>query len=74
MKHRLLILGTLGEFEQLVNGIKFFQIEQFRLEQAKEVFSNRIIQTSGFPGHTLRNAFRSQQVLVRLHLVLPALV
>ena len=58
----------------LFNGIEFFQIEQFRLEQAKEVFSNRIIQTSGFPGHTLCNAFRSQQVLVRLHLVLPALI
>ncbi len=42
---------------KLVNGIKFFQIEQFRLEQSEEVLGNSIVQTSGFPRHTLRNSF-----------------
>ena len=53
---------------------EFFQIEQFRLEQSEEVLGNSIIQTSGFPGHTLRNALCLQQILVGFHLILPALI
>ena len=59
---------------EVVNGIEGLQIEQFRFEQAKEIFHNSIVQTVAFTAHALADVVISQQPLVELVLVLPTLI
>ena len=59
---------------EVFHGLKFLQVQQFALEQPKEIFYHSIVQTVPFPAHALPDAFLSEHALVLLVLILPALV
>ena len=59
---------------EVFHGLKFLQVQQFALEQPKEIFYHSIVQTVPFPAHALLDAFLSEHALVLLVLILPALV
>ena len=50
------------------------QIEQFALEQAKEVFNHSVVQTVALATHTLADTLGLEHPLVLLVLVLPSLI
>lgn len=58
----------------MFHRIKFFQIEEFTLQQTEEILNHSIIKAIALAAHALANALRFQHLLVLLVLVLPALV
>ena len=59
---------------EVFHGLKFLQVQQFALEQPKEIFYHSIVQTVPFPAHALPDAFLSEHPLILFMLVLPALI
>ena len=59
---------------EVFHGLKFLQVQQFALEQPKEIFYHSIIQTISLSSHALPDAFLSEHPLILFMLVLPALV
>lgn len=59
---------------EVFHGLKFLQVQQFALEQSKEIFYHSIVQTVPFPAHALLDAFLSEHPLILFILVLPALI
>ena len=71
----IVVIQICNEFQlEVFHGLKFLQVQQFALEQPKEIFYHRIVQTVPFPAHALPDAFLSEHALVLLVLILPALV
>ena len=69
------VIQICNEFQlEVFHGLKFLQVQQFALEQSKEIFYHSIVQTVPFPAHALLDAFLSEHALVLLVLILPALV
>ena len=58
----------------MFHGLKFLQVQQFALEQPKEIFYHSIVQTVPFPAHALPDALLPKHALVLFILVLPALI
>ena len=59
---------------EVFHGLKFLQVQQFALEQPKEIFYHSIIQTISLSAHALPDAFLSEHPLILFMLVLPALI
>ena len=59
---------------EVFHGLKFLQVQQFALEQPKEILYHSVVQTVAFPAHALLNTFLLEHSLILLVLVLPALV
>ena len=69
------VIQICNEFQlEVFHGLKFLQVQQFALEQPKEILYHRIVQTVPFPAHALLDAFLSEHPLILFMLVLPALV
>ena len=69
------VIQICNEFQlEVFHGLKFLQVQQFALEQPKEIFYHRIVQTVPFPAHALPDALLPKHALVLLVLILPALV
>lgn len=61
----VIVIEIINEFVlKVFHGLKILQIEQFALEQTKEILYNSIIKIVTFPAHTLLNAFLSEHPLV----------
>ena len=58
----------------MFHGLKFLQVQQFALEQSKEIFYHSIVQTVSLAAHALPDAFLSEHPLILFMLVLPALI
>ena len=58
----------------MLHGLKFLQIQQFALEQSKEIFYHSIVQTIPFSAHALPDAFLPEHPLILPVLILPALI
>ena len=59
---------------EVLHGLKFLQIQQFALEQSKEIFYHSIVQTIPFSAHALPDAFLPEHPLILPVLILPALI
>lgn len=59
---------------EVLHGLKFLQIQQFALEQPKEIFYHSIVQTIPFSAHTLPDAFLPKHPLILPVLILSALI
>ena len=71
----VVVIQICNEFQiEVFHGLKFLQVQQFALEQPKEILYHRIVQTVPFPAHALLDAFLSEHPLILFMLVLPALV
>ena len=54
----VVVIQICNEFQlEVFHGLKFLQVQQFALEQPKEIFYHRIVQTVPFPAHALLDAF-----------------
>ena len=59
---------------EVCHRIEILKIEQFALQQAKEIFYYSIIQTVALSAHALNDTVIRQLLLIMLVLVLPALI
>lgn len=61
-------------FNEMLDRMKFLQIEKLCFQQAEEVLGTGIVKTIPLSGHTLTDAFLFQHFLIVFVLILPALV
>lgn len=67
----VVIIKIFNEFvDKMFNRIKVLQIEEFTLEQTKEIFYHSIIQAVALTAHALANTLGLQHLLVVLVLIL----
>ena len=59
---------------EVLHGLKFLQIQQFALEQSKEIFYHSIVQAVPLAAHALPDTLFPKHPLILLMLVLPALI
>lgn len=61
-------------FLEFFDGSEDLVVEELGLEQAKKGFDHTVVIAIAFPGHTLVDAMIVQQLAIRFHLVMPALI
>ena len=61
-------------FNEMLDRMKFLQIEKLRFQQTEKVLGTGIVKTIPFSGHALFDAFLFQHFLIVLVLILPSLI
>ena len=61
-------------FNEMLDRMKFLQIEKLRFQQTEKVLGTGIVKTIPLSRHTLTDAFLFQHFLIVFVLILPALV